>query len=76
VGWFTIRGGFIVNNKYAIGIDKVHCFKKPIDPFDLIDKFRPPQSWQYFKADLEKLYAWQQAVQKENYPLRPRYAKP
>ncbi|NOZ76358.1 MAG: hypothetical protein GXO65_01475 [Euryarchaeota archaeon] len=37
---------------YAIEIDQVDVFKKPIDPYQQVPNFRPPQSFCYFESEV------------------------
>jgi len=37
---------------FAIKIARVFRFAKPLDPYSLIEGFRPPQSFRYISADL------------------------
>jgi len=34
-------------NGFAIAIDALHIFKNPINPKEVLEKFTPPQSFQY-----------------------------
>lgn len=36
---------------YAIRLCNIHEFSIPIDPYDIIEDFRPPQSFYYFPMD-------------------------
>lgn len=41
------------NTAFSIVIDNLKMYDNPINPYDKIDGFRPPQSYMFFNAKLE-----------------------
>jgi type I restriction enzyme S subunit len=39
------------DSAYAIKIGDIESFQEPIDPYDIIEDFKPPQSFYYFPLD-------------------------
>ena len=44
--------GLTLKQSFAIEIESVERFKEPIDPWDSIPQFVPPQSFYYIDSDI------------------------
>lgn len=42
------------NMAFAIEIENIEVFKKPIDPFNEFNNFKPPQSFYYFDVNVRQ----------------------
>ncbi len=40
---------------YTIKVQDVTVYEKPLNPYELIEGFRPPQSFQYMKGEMIEL---------------------
>lgn len=47
---------FNKDKAFSIHISDLNIYDEPINPYDKIEGFRPPQSYMYFNTKLEKIY--------------------